>query len=270
MVHYSVIFFLTGMKISIITASYNSAQTLRDTMESVLCQTHKDIEYIIVDGASKDTTMEIVREMEPLFEGRLRYVSEKDTGIYDAMNKGLRIATGDVIGILNSDDFFTADDVLERVAKAFEAPTIDAVYGDIHFVREEDLMKCVRYYSSRLFHPRWFRLGFTPAHPSFYCRRACYEKYGLFDLQFRISADFELMLRFIKVNGISTRYLPMDFVTMRYGGASTSGWSSHKRITKDILGALKKHGIYSNAVLVNLRFIYKFFCILYFRFINRK
>lgn len=242
------------MKISLITAAYNSGSTLRDTLESVLRQTWTDFEYIIVDGASKDGTMELVREYEPRFEGRLRWISEPDKGIYDAMNKGLAMATGDVIGILNSDDFFSSDTILEQVAIAMADPDIDAVYGDIHFVHPDDLTKCVRYYSSKSFRRWQMRMGFMPAHPSFYCRRDIYEKYGRFDASFRVSADFELLLRLIFVHRIHTRYIPLDFVTMRTGGASTSGFRSYERILQDHLRAYRKNGVRSNLLLDGLRY----------------
>lgn len=136
------------LKISIITATYNSGKTVGDTLKSVLAQTYHDYELLVVDGASKDNTLEVVKKMEPLFEGRMRYISEPDKGIYDAMNKGIRMATGDVIGILNSDDFYTSDDALACIAWTLENEKVDAVYGDIHYVDDEDLKKCVRYYSS--------------------------------------------------------------------------------------------------------------------------
>ena len=178
------------MKISIITVTFNSATTVRDTIESVLKQSYPNTEYLIVDGASKDKTVEIVKEYEPKFEGRLHVISEPDKGIYDAMNKGINMATGDVVGILNSDDFFTSDDVIARVADAFAKENdIDAVYGDIHFVKDENLQKCTRYYSSKSFRPWLLRFGFMPAHPSFYCKRSIFEKYGLYDLQYRTSSD---------------------------------------------------------------------------------
>lgn len=245
------------MKFTIITATYNSGKTLRDTIESVLKQTYSDIEYLIIDGASSDQTMDIVKEYEPQFEGRLRWISEPDKGLYDAMNKGFKMATGEVIGILNSDDFFTSATVLEQVANALSASQVDAVYGDIHFVQDADLNRCVRYYSSRGFR-RWkMRLGFMPAHPSFYCRKAIYDQYGAFDTSFKIAADFENLLRLIFVHRIRTVYLPLDFVTMRTGGASTSGMSSHKQILKDHLKAYKKNGVYSNICLEGLRYPYK-------------
>lgn len=246
------------MKISIITATYNSGKTVGDTLKSVLAQTYHDYELLVVDGASKDNTLEVVKKMEPLFEGRMRYISEPDKGIYDAMNKGIRMATGDVIGILNSDDFYTSDDALACIAWTLENEKVDAVYGDIHYVDDEDLKKCVRYYSSKPFRRWMMRLGFMPAHPSFYCRKEVYEKYGAFDAEnYRVAADFENLLRLIFVNKIKTHYISKDFVTMRTGGASNSGLESHKRIMRDHLKALKKNGVYSNFFLLGLRYIYK-------------
>lgn len=254
------------MKISVITACYNSGSTLRDTMESVLRQTYHDIEYLIVDGASKDDTMEIVHEYESRFEGRLRWISEPDKGIYDAMNKGLSMATGDVVGILNSDDFYSSDDILARVASEMSDESIDAVYGDIHFVDDDDLAKCVRYYSSRYFRRWQMRMGFMPAHPSFYCRRKVFEEYGVFDASYRISADFELLLRLIFIHRIRIKYLPLDFVTMRTGGASTSGFKSYKKGLQEHLRAYRENGVYSNIVFDCLRYPFKLLAIVKYRF----
>ncbi|MCM1254509.1 MAG: glycosyltransferase [Duncaniella sp.] len=212
-------------------------------------------EHIIVDGLSKDNTLDIVREFEPQYNGRLKYISERDKGLYDAMNKGIGMATGDVIGILNSDDFYTSNDILEQVVK--NIGDVDAVYGDIHYVDDSDLTKCVRKYSSKGFR-RWkMRLGFMPAHPSFYCRRRIYSQYGLFDLDFRVAADFEQLLRLIFINRIVTRYIPMDFVTMRTGGASSSGLQSHRKIIKDHMLAYRKNGVYSNYFLEGLRYLHR-------------
>lgn len=245
------------MTISIITATYNSGQTLTDTLESVLRQSYTGIDYVIVDGGSKDNTLDIIRRYEPRFEGHMRWISEPDKGIYDAMNKGIRMATGDVVGLLNSDDFYTSNDVLETVAKTMSDPNVDAVYGDIHYVNDNDLTRCVRYYSSRVFRRGLMRMGFMPAHPSFYCRRAIYERYGTFDTSLRIAADFENLLRLIFVNRIRTKYIPVDFVTMRTGGASSSGMVSHKRILKEHMIAYKQNGVYSNLLLEGLRYLYK-------------
>lgn len=257
------------MKISIITTTYNSATTVQDTFQSILRQTYSDIESIVVDGESKDGTLELIKKYEALFEGRMHYISEPDKGIYDAMNKGIRMATGDVIGILNSDDFYTSPIVLERVVQMMENSKLDAVYGDVHFVNDIDLSKCVRYYSSRYFRRSWMRFGFMPAHPSFYCRKEIYEKYGLFDTSYKVAADFENLLRLIFVNKIHICYLPMDFVTMRTGGASTSGLVSHKQILRDHLNAYQKNGVYSNVLFESFRYVYKLLEILCQR-LNRK
>lgn len=247
------------MKLSIITVTYNSERTLRDTMESILSQTFQDFEYIIVDGSSKDATLDIIREYEPLFRGKMRYVSEPDKGIYDAMNKGFAMATGDVIGILNSDDFFTSDDVLQAVVDGFAGEYVDAVYADIHYVNTDDLTKCVRYYSSSVFRPWMMRFGMIPAHPSFYCRKAVYDQYGSFDTTYRIAADFEILLRLIFIHRIRTRYVKKDFVTMRLGGASTTGYGSWSLIMKEHLQIMKRHGVVTNRFLLSLRYIYKLF-----------
>ena len=247
------------MKISIITATFNSASTVKDTFDSVLRQSYKDIEYIVVDGLSKDNTIKIIKEYEPKFNGKMRWVSEKDKGLYDAMNKGIAMATGDVVGILNSDDFYTSVDALAVIADTMKDSSIDAVYGDIHFVNDNDLNKCVRYYSSAIFKRSLMRIGLMPAHPSFYCKREVYTKYGPFNTSYKIGADFESLLRYIYVNRINTRYIKKDFVTMRTGGASTDGFSSRWQIMKDHLKAMKANGVYSNFLILCLRYPYKIY-----------
>lgn len=246
------------MKITIITITYNSAKTLEDTLISVLEQTYSNIEYIIVDGASQDKTVSIIKQYEPQFKGHIIWISEPDKGLYDAMSKGIRMATGDVVGILNSDDFFTSNDVLQNIAEAFKQDSqLDAIYGDVHFVHPSNLNKCVRYYSSKIFKRKLMRLGFMPAHPSFYIRRECFDQYGLYKTDYKVAADFEFLLRVIYKAKIKTKYLPLDMVTMRTGGASTSGIESHKRIMKEHLRAFRENGIYTNSLLLSLRYIYK-------------
>ncbi|MBQ8713267.1 MAG: glycosyltransferase [Prevotella sp.] len=247
------------MKVSIITAAYNSAKTLGNTMDSVLSQTYDDIEYIIVDGASTDGTSDVVRQYEPLFGGRLKWVSERDKGIFDAMNKGIRMATGDVVGILNSDDYFTSNDVVERLVSGFADPAVDAIYGDIHFIHDAEPDKCIRYYSSKRFRPRWLRFGFMPAHPSFYCRREVYQKAGLYKTDYRIGSDYEMMVRLFMVHHIHASYLPMDFVTMRTGGASTAGVRSRLQLIKDDVRGCRENGIYTNRLMISMKFLYKIF-----------
>ncbi|MBR1387549.1 MAG: glycosyltransferase [Alloprevotella sp.] len=247
------------MKISVITATYNSAKTLRDTIESVLKQTFTDYEYVVIDGGSTDETLDIVREYEPAFGGRLKCYSEPDDGIYDAMNKGIQLAHGEVVGLLNSDDFYSSDDILETIAVAFEQNDIDAVYADVHYVHCENTNKQIRNYSSKPFKRRWMRFGFMPAHPSFYCKKDVYEKYGGFDTSYKVAADFEHLLRVIYKNRIRTKYIEKDFVTMRTGGASNVSLKSRMQIMQDHLVALKKNGVYSNRFLLSLRYIYKIY-----------
>lgn len=246
------------MKISLITVTYNSAGSLRDTIESILRQTYKDVEYIIVDGLSQDGTVDIVREYEQVFGGRMRWISEKDKGLYDAMNKGIGMATGDVVGILNSDDFFTSDTVLQSVVEGF-SDDIDAVYGDIHFVRPSDLSKSVRYYSSRNFRPWALRFGYMPAHPSFYARRELFEKYGVYSLNYRLAADYEMMVRLFRKAKIRYKYLPVDMVTMRTGGVSTRSIKNRLQLTVEDAKACRENGMYSNFLMCSCKYITKFF-----------
>lgn len=250
---------MKNVKVSIVTVAYNSSATLEDTIKSVLAQSYADIEYIIVDGASKDNTLDIILQYEPKFGGRLKWLSEQDGGIYDAMNKGLKMATGDVVGILNSDDYFTSEDVIERMASAFEAPSLDAVYGDVHFIRDGQPEKCIRYYSSKRFSPMWLRFGFMPAHPSFYCRRGVYERAGYYKTDYAIGSDYEMMVRLFKVHHINARYFPMDFVTMRTGGASTRNISSRIQLIQDDVRGCRENGIYTNSLMISIKYLYKIF-----------
>ena len=245
--------------ISIITATFNSAKTLKDTIQSVLRQTNKDFEYLIIDGGSTDETIDIVKSYESEFSGRLKWVSEKDQGIYDAMNKGIKMASGDVVGILNSDDYFTSDDILQTVDNAFKSHEIDAIYGDIHFIRDGNPQKCVRYYSSRMFRPFWLRFGFMPAHPSFYCKREVFEKAGLYSLDYKIGADYEMMVRLFKKYRIKSLYINKDFVTMRTGGASNNNVRSRITLINEDVKACKENGVYTNSLFVMLKFMYKIF-----------
>jgi len=245
------------MKISLITSTYNSAKTLISTFESVLAQNYDDYEYIIIDGLSKDNTVELIREWEPKFSGRMRWVSERDKGLYDALNKGISMATGDVVGILNSDDFFTSDDILQTVAN--EMGDNDAIYGDVHFVNPDNLTKCVRYYSSAAFRPWKMRYGYMPAHPSFYARRKVFEKCGLYALDYKLAADYDMMVRLFCKFNIKSKYVKKDFVTMRTGGMSTSSISHRLTLTKEDAKACCKYGIYSNFLLCSVKYFTKIF-----------
>lgn len=251
------------MKISLITATYNSAETVRDTLQSVLNQTFKDIDYIIIDGNSKDNTMDIVKEFEPKFEGRLRWVSEKDKGIYDAMNKGVRMAQGDIVGILNSDDFFASNDVLEKVNAALtENPAIDGVYADVRYVDWNDTGKTVRMFSGKDFTREKLCWGKMPPHPSFYVKRECYDKFGLYSLDYPICADYDMFVKMIWIGNINTMYINDVFVNMRSGGTSSNGIKVHRKIMRERMRCVREHEMPSNFFKQTSRYFEKIFSLL--------
>lgn len=253
------------MKISLITATYNSGRVLRTTLESVLKQTYSDIEYIIIDGASKDNTIDLVYEYEPLFNGRIKWLSEPDKGIYDAMNKGIRMATGDIVGIINSDDFYHRTDVLSRVAEAFEEPGVQAVYGDVRFVHPGDLDKTIRYYSSKVFSPKLFRYGFMPAHPTFFTYKKYFEEFGYYKTDYKIAADYELLVRFLYVHKLQAKYLPLDFMKMRTGGVSTASVRSNILLNKEIVRACRENGLWTCFPLLLMKYAVKVFELIFTR-----
>lgn len=236
------------MRISIITITYNSAKTIRDTVESILNQTYTDIEYILVDGLSKDNTVDIVKEYEPKFNGRLRLISEPDKGIYDAMNKGICMATGDVIGIVNSDDFYIGNDIIQKVATTFIEKNVDSLYTDLFLVDNLDINKIIRNCTYREFKKGLFYKGWHPPHPSFFVKREIYEKYGDFDLSYKIAADYDFMLRVLEKNSITTTYLPIHSIKMRNGGVSTGSFERIRLSQKECLLALKKNGLKINKI----------------------
>lgn len=228
--------------ISLITVTFNSAATLRDTIKSVLTQSYPNIEYILVDGVSKDGTVDIIKEYEPKFNGRMRWISEPDKGLYDAMNKGFRMATGDVIGIINSDDLLAEPDAVEKVMRCFdENPDVDAVYANLYYVAQNDTSKIVRHWISGKQRP--FRYGWHPAHPTFYVKREVYQRYGLFDLEFKFAADFELMLRLIEKEHIKLFYLPEPLVRMRLGGTTSKNLTNIKKGNIECIKAFRKNGL---------------------------
>lgn len=205
------------MKISIITTTYNSVSTIEHTVQSVLNQSYTNIEYIIIDGLSTDGTLDILNR----YRDRLyAIVSEKDGGIYDALNKGIALATGDVIGILHSDDFYTGSDVIENVADVFNRDKCDALYADLFYVDKDDTNNIIRKWRSGNYSEGAFLNGWMPPHPTFFVKKEIYTKYGKFNLQFASAADYELMLRFIHKHRIKLSYLNKFIVKMRVGGKS--------------------------------------------------
>ena len=265
------------MKISLITACYNSAGTIRTAIESVLEQKGVDVEYIVVDGGSKDGTVDIIKEyadktlnsqlLTPNFT--FRWLSESDQGMYDAINKGIKMATGDVVGILNADDVLAEDETLAHIAQAFveqgtgNKERVECVYADIRFVKQGESVealradKTVRYCSAAKWKPWMFRFAAMVPHPSFYVRRECFERLGGYSLDYRICADFELELRYLYLAKLKAAYLPECVVVMRMGGASTAGWRSNVEINREDLRALRSHGIWSCLPLIYLKYLFK-------------
>jgi len=239
------------MKISIITVVYNNKDTIQDAMNSVLSQDYDNLEYIIVDGASTDGTVEVINEAIRIHSKRnIKFISEKDNGIYDAMNKGVKLATGDMIGMLNSDDLYINNDIISTVVNEFMTKNVDSVFADLVYVRVDDLDKIVRYYSSATFHPKKMAYGWMPAHPTFFVKREVYEQYGLFKTDYTIAADYELIARFLVKNKVSYSYIPKVLVKMRTGGASTRNLKSNWILNKEILRACAENGIKTNIIKV--------------------
>ncbi|WP_067177442.1 glycosyltransferase family 2 protein [Sulfurospirillum sp. UCH001] len=235
------------MKISIITVVSNNVSTIKNAIDSVLSQTYRNIEYIIIDGASTDGTVEVVQNYGNKIS---RFISEKDDGIYDAMNKGIRLATGNVIGILNSDDFYISNDVIHKVVKIFEEYQVESMFADLVYVEAHNVNKIVRHYDSSYFSPEKFAYGWMPAHPTFFVKRYIYEQYGLFKTDYKIAADYELLTRFLGKHEISYFYLKMPLVKMRMGGISTMSFRNNFILNKEILRACSENGIYSNWFMV--------------------
>ncbi|MBQ0156692.1 MAG: glycosyltransferase [Bacteroidales bacterium] len=254
------------MKISVVTVTFNSEKTIACTIESVLNQKYDDYEYIVVDGGSKDTTVDIIKEWEPKFNGKMRWISERDKGMYDGINKGIRMATGDVVGIINSDDFFHRNDIFEKINDAFVSnPDVEAIYGDVRFVNPDNLEKTVRYYSSKNWAPWRFRFGFMPAHPSFYTKRENFEKYGFYQYDYHIAADYELLIRHLYTNKVPSKYIPLDFMKMRTGGRSTDGIKANIRLNKEIVRACSENGIWTCLPLLFLKYFVKVFELVFTR-----
>jgi len=228
------------LKVSIITITYNSESTLVETIDSVLSQTYKDIEYIIIDGASTDDTGSIVHSYKDKIT---KFVSEKDNGLYDALNKGIAMATGDVIGILHSDDFYINHHTIENVVNTFKTHHADAVYADLFYVDKEDTSKVHRKWKSGLYKHGMFMHGWMPPHPTFFVKRSVYEKYGSFNLDLVSAADYELMLRFIHKHKIKLAYLPEFIIKMRVGGKSNVSIKNRIRANNEDKKAWKMNGL---------------------------
>ena len=235
-----------GIKITIVTVVRNRRNVVRHAIESVLRQRYSGVEYVIVDGGSADGTVDVIREWEPKFGGRMKWISEPDKGIYDAMNKGIRMATGDIVAILNSDDFYHRADTLAKVAAAFEEdPELQVVYGDNVWVNGAEPDKVIRYVHGDNYN--WFtaRCGVMPPHATFFVRKENFEKYGYYDTSYKICADFERELMFLVKLKLKSRYLPFDFMTMRKGGVSSSGWKGYWTSIKECHRACRQVGVFT-------------------------
>jgi len=247
------------MRFSIITVVRNRVGSIHYAIESVARQTIAgyELEYLVIDGASSDGTVDVIRSSEPLLShlDSFRWVSESDKGLYDAINKGIRMASGDVIGLLHSDDQFDTDDVLKNVAAAFD-PDTEAIYGDVRFVDRQG-GATVRYCTGKYFRPWMFRFGTQVAHPSFFCRKKCFESLGYYSTDYGPYGDFELLLRFIWKNRIKARYVPLCTTAMMMGGASTGSLQKTIQINRTDLRILRDHGYLSNSLLLYSRYLLK-------------
>lgn len=244
------------MKITIITVCYNSASHIQDAINSVFEQDYESIEHIVIDGNSNDGTQQII---EKNAEKLSFWLSEADQGIYDAMNKGIKKSNGDVVGILNSDDFYFDNSVISKVAQAFSVYEIDAVFGDLIFVDPNNLEKTVRTYSSKRWHPDRFAKGYMPAHPTFFVKREFYEKHGLFEIDYEIAADYEMLIRLLYVHKLKYKYLPMKMVKMRKGGVSSNSIKSNIVLNNEIIRACRTHGIKTSALKIYPKYFRKVF-----------
>lgn len=238
---------VSAMKFSIITVCYNSAQTIEDALRSVATQTWPDIEHILVDGGSRDGTLAIVERYR---QSLSKVISEPDHGIYDAMNKGLHAATGDVIGFLNADDFYAHADVLGDVAKLMNREHLDALFGDVEFFRPEKPALAVRRYSSGHFRPERIAWGWMPAHPALFLRREVFQRVGPFRTDYRIAGDFEFVARAFWRQSLRYRHLPKVLVRMRTGGISTGGWRNTLILNREVLRACRENGIPTNMLKI--------------------
>lgn len=238
------------MKVSIITVSFNSAKTIEDTIRSVLSQDYPQIEYIVVDGGSSDATVDIIRK----YQDRIgAWISEKDQGMYDAMNKGIALASGDVIGILNSDDIYMSNHVVTELMNKMNSEQAQVVFADLILVDQYNQNNVLRYYNSGHFHPNKFRYGWMPAHPTVFVKSSLYKMVGPFSTDYQIAADYEMLIRILAKQNAKYAYLPKPVVRMRSGGASTASLSRNWILNQEIVRACKENGIYSNMAMLLLK-----------------
>lgn len=240
------------LTISVVTAVFNRVDTVGEALTSVAAQTWPHVEHIVIDGASTDGTLMKLRSMQ---EGLAVLVSEPDRGIYEALNKGIRLASGDVVGFLHADDLYESRDVLSQIAQAFEDPAVDAIYGDLVYTRQSDPSRVVRYWRAGPFKPGCLAAGWMPPHPTFYVRRSVYQRLGMFDTAYRISADYDTVLRFLGRGGVMPRYLPQVLVRMRLGGISNRSLGALLLKSQEDLLAMRRNGIGGLGALMRKNFV---------------
>jgi len=228
------------MKVSIVTVCYNSEKTIKDTLESVLKQTYNNIEYIIIDGLSKDNTLNIIKEYQKKFNNKMIYISESDKGIYDAMNKGIKLSTGDIVGILNSDDILADEKVIERIVMEFEKSKCDCTYSDLVYKDENTMTFDVRRFNNL---KETKKIGWHPPHPTLYLKRTIYEDIGYFNISYKIAADYDFMIRLLKENKYKLSYIKETLIYMRAGGVSTNGLKGYYENFKESYVVLKNNKI---------------------------
>ena len=238
---------MVNLKVSIITAAFNRATTIKRALLSVKSQTYENIQIALIDGASTDET---ISKAQTILEKTDIVISEPDEGIYDALNKGLKISDGEIIGFLHSDDLFYDNDVISKVADVFADDSVDIVYGDACFFSGQNSKKVKRRYRSSELTLKNLAWGKMPAHPSIYIRRRIYDEIGYFETNFKIAGDYEFLCRLAKHKNLKSVYLPYPFVKMQFGGASTSGLSSTILLNKEVLRAIRQNGIYTNLFMV--------------------
>lgn len=239
------------MKFSIITVSYNSAETIVDTLRSVVEQTYPHIEYIVVDGNSNDGTRNIIACHGGYIN---KYVSEPDNGIYEAMNKGIALSTGDVISFLNADDVYSNKNIISKIATLMERDRLDAIYGDVAFFRSTKPGLTVRRYTSKKFSPQNIAKGWMPAHPTLFLKRNIFQRFGFFNTSYKIAGDFEFVARVFYGNSLNYKYLPEVIVRMRTGGISTGGWRNSIQLNREVLQACHENGIHTNVGWLLLKY----------------
>lgn len=250
-----------SIKFSVITATYNSSASVADTIKSILNQDYDNYEIIFIDGASKDKTLDVIKTETFSAIDKVKIISEPDAGIYDALNKGIMNSAGDVIAFLHADDFYASDNVLRNIAAKFDEADSDSVYGDLEYVRKENTEKIIRYWRSGSFTIAKLKKGWMPPHPAFFVKKEIYEKFGNFDLSFKIAADYDFMMRVLFKEKISTAYLPEVLVKMRVGGESNKSISNILKKSNEDLRAMKKNSLGGLPALIskNIRKVPQFF-----------